>query len=126
MGRLYWRERFSALGCRRGWWRAAALVGIPVLVGYLGLYGYLRANRMITMGEMCLYGMHDYSVETREPNGRLLDMRTIDDRFGENNDWRYTSPFLMMIWPAARLEIALGRRGWLPYNGMINLPCTCP
>ena len=129
MGRLYWRERWSTLGCRRGWIRLAGLIA-PALLGYFALYGWLRWTGQITThmatqsasrtGPACVEefsmwweGDRDtiYIVwaESKRPNytqGTRIGLLSI-----KYEKW----PWIMKaLWPAARLEFALSRRGWLP------------
>jgi len=118
MGRLWWRERWSVLGCRRGWLRLAGLAAFAI-VGYFVLYAWLRATGEIRIqGWERRDGTFSYDIALRAESDALLFFSGFvspDDgpilpvyRLGE---WSWA---MRMMWPAARLEVALDRRGWLP------------
>ena len=117
MGRLWWRERWSALGCRRGWWRLAALVMIPVLAGYFGLYALLRASGDIWHeGHKLTDGTVNQIVGTR---ARWNFLNPFPPRHYYMDDrWPRESTTLMLMWPAIKLEAALDRWGYLPWTNI--------
>jgi len=123
MGRLPWRERWSVLGCRRGWWRLAAFLAFP-LVAYFSLYAWLRATDEIRIKCWIVSGTrgseritwHRYNVRTRGSpifaNGQLMDWE---------GQWPRSWAMRAML-PAVKLEIALDRREWLPWDLKVYLP----
>jgi len=119
MGRLPWRERWSVLGCRRGWVRLVPFVAF-VLVGYFALYAWLRVTNEIELGYRVYgtgadnpwnYADHYYAIVWMD------DPPDIDIDRGE---W----PRLWMMramWAAVKLEVALDRCGWHPWGGLPRL-----
>ena len=125
MGRLYWRERWSAPGCRRGWVRLLPFVAF-VLIGYFGLYAWLRVS-----GEIAVEGL-------KAKDGKVLIIRagTVEQCLNlhslflvysspdspvsivHDGKWPRESTIMMVMWPAVKLEAALDRRGWLPWTNI--------
>ena len=122
MGRLPWREKWSVLGCRRGWVRLVPFVAF-VLVGYFGLYARLRASKEIELvcWRICPTGEHTkgkryYAVvqdDPASPFGRSM--------FYVPENWPRRWEMRAM-WPAVRLEVAVDGLGWLPWSGIREDP----
>ena len=133
MGRLHWREKWSVFGCRRGWIRLTPFVAF-VLVGYFGFYALLRAS-----GEIVL----QVYIRTNEPTGQLqisgrfkpmagppgYMQREIYGRVignGRTGVPNNRPIWVKVMWPAVEMEIALYRRGWLPWTIPIITPNIIP
>jgi len=121
---LYWRERWSALGCRRGWWRLAGLAAF-VLAGYFALYAWLRATGEIEFRDhrgtrseysyLLIGGGISYSAAG--PSGSITKRPAyyIIDKDGchvmQQPEW-----WMRVMWPAIALEIFLFQRELLPWT----------
>jgi len=101
------------MGCRRGWWRAAAFVVFVALAGYFGLYACLRVNRMIEL-------IHwDYNVWGWWNSDKNIYSAIVRDNptdpeylpIGPDKKWP-RSRTMRAMWPVVKLEVALDRRGW--------------
>ena len=112
MGRLWWRERWSVLGCRRGWIRLLPFVAF-VLVGYFSLYAWLRATNEI-----------EFAISY--PSGLVIcgPARSFVSAPGEfqiyyiEEDRRYLGGqpmWLKAMRPAMEMELVLHRRGWMQW-----------
>jgi len=102
-----------------------------VLVGYFALYAWLRATEEIGIqGWELRDRTFSYTIVTRSDDQReriLHYINMIDVQHGKmprKNDrpvlpiYRIGEwPWVMRaMWPAVKLEVALDRRGWLPYS----------
>ena len=134
MGRLHWRERWSALGCRRGWWRLAAFVLFVTLTGYFGFYAVLRVT-----GEIQFSGFNFRNMDgplsqfvwawndMRMGSSSAYAVYRDDPRIWETArkiEWPRNPKALILtvMWPAVMLEAALDRRGWLPWTNIFVFP----
>ena len=127
MGRLWWRERWSVLGCRRGWIRIASLAALAI-GGYLALYTWLRGTDEIRVacvdyqyydqeGTLC----HVVSISPAAQAGRDPSFRQHMSSDHDHGTAEVAWPWSAAVWwPAMRLEIALDRHGWSPWGGWVT------
>jgi len=126
MGRLYWRERWSVLGCRRGWWRLVPFVAF-VLIGYSALYGWLRATSRIYVewnnsGPNRLKTLYGFDLD-QEGYGALVwdNPATSQEPLSVDPGGKWPRSWTMKaMWPAVKLEVALDKLGWRwwPWGGI--------
>ena len=127
MGNLGWRAKGGVFGCRRGWLGIAGLAAFA-FVGYFTLYGGLRATGKIridkvefTSGAPSAYvaalwdrdplWRYRLNIPHREPSFTVH--KSINTPEDGKRPWS-TRVILLTV----KLEVALDRRGWLPWNGV--------
>ena len=118
MGHLPWREKGTRLGCWRGWLGILGLATFA-LAGYFAFYAWLRATDVIKLYTWDVKAWKLSDVIPEEGYGAKVRDNSTDIQTTINPETKWPRSWAMRaMWPAVRLEVALHRRGWLPWSGI--------